>query len=154
VKDALAAADGATVHRALEAHGTFELALGDGSNVTLGPDDIEVRVRSHEELVLAEDAGYAVALDTILDDDLRAEGIARDLIRAINDRRKELDFDIADRIRVQLTATGRVEAAAHRHRDSIAREVLAAEFEVHPGPVENPNLEIDGEAVGLEISRA
>ena len=74
VKDALAAADGATVHRALEQHGTFELALADGSSVTLGPDDIEVRVRSHEELVLAEDAGYAVALDTILDDDLRGRG--------------------------------------------------------------------------------
>ena len=79
VKDALASADGATVHRALDEHGTFELELGDGSTVTLGPDDIEVRVRSHEELVLAEDAGYAVALDSTLDDDLRAEGIAREL---------------------------------------------------------------------------
>ena len=127
--------------------------LDDGSKVTLGADDIEVRVRSHEELVLAEDAGYAVALDTILDDDLRAEGIARDLIRAINDQRKELDFDIADRIRVRITATGRVEAAAHRHRDSIAREVLAVELDVHPGPVDNPTLEIDGDPVGLEIVR-
>ena len=80
-----------------------------------------MRARSHEELVLAEDAGYAVALDTTLDDDLRAEGIARDLIRAINDLRRELDFDISDRIRVRVTATGRVEAAAHRHRDWIAR---------------------------------
>ena len=153
VKDALAAADGATVHRALDEHGTFELELGDGSTVTLGPDDIEVRVRSHEELVLAEDAGYAVALDSTLDDDLRAEGIARDLIRAINDRRRELDFDIADRIRVRVTATGRVEAAAHRYRDWIAREVLAVEFDVVSGPVEQPTVEIDGEPVGLEISR-
>jgi isoleucyl-tRNA synthetase len=153
VKDALVTADGATVHRALEEHGAFELALSDGSTVTLGPDDIEVRVRSHEELVLAEDAGYAVALDTILDDDLRGEGIARDLIRAINDRRRELDFEIADRIRVGVTATGPVEAAVHRHRDSIASEVLAVEFDVHPGPVENPDLEIEGDAVRLEIAR-
>jgi isoleucyl-tRNA synthetase len=177
VKNALTAADGSTVHRALEEHGTLELTLSDGSSVTLGPDDVEVRVRSHEELVLAEDAGYAVALDTTLDDDLRADGIARDFIRAINDRRRELDFDIADRIRVHITATGRVEAAAHRHRDWIARDVLAVEFEVHAGPVDNPTgsvperktgsvperktgsvperkvCEIDGVAVALEISR-
>jgi isoleucyl-tRNA synthetase len=154
VKDALTAADGATVHRALDEQGTYELELGDGSSVTLGPDDIEVRVHSHEELVLAEDAGYAVALDSRLDDDLRAEGIARDFIRAINDRRRELDFDIADRIRVSITATGHVEAAAHRHREWIAREVLALELDVRPGPVERADLEIDGEAVALEISRA
>ena len=134
VKDALAAADGATVHRALEEHGAYELALDDGSSVTLGPDDIEVRVRSHEEFVLAEDAGYAVALDTILDDDLRAEGIARDLIRAINDRRKELDFDIADRIRVRITATGRVEAAAHRHRDCDRARGARGGVRRAPGP--------------------
>ncbi len=153
VKDALVAADGAAVHRALDQHGTFELELGDGSAVTLGPDDIEVRVRSHEELVLAEDAGYAVALDSTLDDDLRAEGIARDLIRAVNDRRRELDFDIADRIRVRVTATGRVQAATHRHRDSIAREVLAVDFDVQGGLEAQPTVEIDGEPVGLEISR-
>jgi len=153
VKDALAAADGATVHRALAEHGTFELALGDGSAVTLGPDDIEVRVRSHDELVLAEDAGYAVALDSTLDDDLRAEGIARDLIRAVNDQRRELDFDISDRVRVRVIATGRVEAAAHRYRDRIAREVLAVEFDVQSGSVEQATVEIDGEPVGLEISR-
>ena len=74
-------------------------------------------------------------------------------IRAINDRRRELDFDIADRIRVRITATGRVEAAAHRHRDWIAREVLAVEFDVRSGPVDEPTVEIDGEPVGLEISR-
>ena len=159
VKEALAAADGATVHRALDEHGTFELELSDGSSVALAPEDVEVRARSHEELVLAEDAGYAVALDTTLDDDLRAEGIARDLIRAVNDLRRELDFDISDRIRVRVTASGRVEAAAHRHRDWIAREVLAVEFDVVPGTVaaaSEPGLkvsEIDGEAVGLEISR-
>jgi isoleucyl-tRNA synthetase len=154
VKDALLAADGGTVSRALSNQGTYELQLADGSSVDLGPDDVEVRARSHEELVLAEDAGYAVALDTTVDDELRAEGIARDLVRAINDRRRELGFQIADRIRLRVLAAGRIGAAAHRYRDWIAREVLAVELDVVADAPVNAELEIDGEPVGLEISRA
>ena len=60
----------------------YDLALDDGPIVQLGPDDVEVRAASHEELALAQEGGYAVALDTTLDDELRAEGIARELIRA------------------------------------------------------------------------
>ncbi len=155
VKDALAAADGAAVHRALDEQGGYELALGDGSSVTLTRDDVEVRARSHEEFVLAQDAGYAVALDTTVDDELRAEGIARDLVRLINDRRRELGFEIADRIRVRIAVGGRVEAAAHRHRDWIAREMLAVEFEVEGTAIARPvHTLVDGEAVSLEISLA
>jgi isoleucyl-tRNA synthetase len=154
VKDALLAADGATVSRALSDRGGYELALADGSAVTLGADDVEVRARSHEELVLAQDAGYAVALDTTVDDDLRAEGIARDLVRAINDRRRELGLDIADRIRLRIVTVDRVEAAAHRHRDWIAREVLAVELEVVAATPESVDLEVDGAPVALQIARA
>src|SRR5262249_52618698 len=64
VKDALLAADGGTVKRALDADGGYELAVADGSTVHLGPDDVEVRAESHAELALAQEAGYAVAIDT------------------------------------------------------------------------------------------
>jgi isoleucyl-tRNA synthetase len=156
VKDALAASDGAAVQAALHEHGTFELVLSDGSTVALGPDEVEVRARSHEEFVLARDGGYAVALDTTLDDDLRAEGVARDLIRAINDLRRELDFDIADRIRVRVVTSGRTEAAAHLHRDWIARETLAVDFEVEGDALGAgaPTPEGEGPAVRFEIDRA
>ncbi len=130
VKDALAAVDGASVRRALDDAGGYDLVLADGSAVRLQPDDVEVRAESHEELALAQEGGYAVAIDTTLDDELRAEGTARDLIRLLNDQRKTEGLEIADRIRVRLGATGRLEAAAHRHRDWIAREVLAVEFDV------------------------
>jgi isoleucyl-tRNA synthetase len=154
VKKALLAEDGRAVSRGLADRGAYELTLDDGSSVTLGPDDVEVRARSHEEFVLAEDAGYAVALDTAVDDDLRAEGIARDLVRAVNDQRRELGFEIADRIRLRIVATGRVEAAAHRHRDWIAREVLAVELDVVAASPTTVDVEVDGLPVGLEITRA
>jgi isoleucyl-tRNA synthetase len=155
-KDALARANGADVHGALSDGGTFVLGLDDGTSVELGADDVEVRASSHEELALAQDGGYAVALDTALDDDLRAEGTARDVIRLINEERKELDFDIADRIRVRIVANGRIYAAVHRHRDWIARETLAEVFEVEGDALldeASATIKLDGEPVRLEISR-
>jgi len=101
------------------------------------------------------DAGRLVAIDTTVDDELRAEGIARDLVRAINDQRKALGFEIADRIRARIGATGLVYAAAHAHRDWIAGEVLAVELDVE-GSLEIPGaarVEVDGEPVALLLER-
>ncbi len=120
----------------------------------LDPDDVEVRAESHEELALAQDAGYAVAIDTTVDDELRAEGIARDLIRLLNDQRKADGFEIADRIRVRLGATGRIEAAAHLHRDRIAREVLAVEFDLTTPDADATRVELDGETVSVALQHA
>jgi isoleucyl-tRNA synthetase len=154
VKDALLAADGGTVKRSLDADGGYELALADGSSVRLGPDDVEVRAHSHSELALAQEGGYAVAIDTTLDDELRAEGTARDLIRLLNEARKAAGLEIADRIRVRLGTSGRVEAAAHAHRDWIAREVLAVDFDVVAGPAEDaPRVDVDGDAVSVVLER-
>jgi isoleucyl-tRNA synthetase len=113
-----------------------------------------VRAESHEELALAQEGGFAVAIDITVDDELRAEGIARDLIRILNDRRKAEGFEIADRIRVRLGASGRVEAAAHAHRDWIAREVLAVEFAVGAPEPDAASVELDGETVTVALARA
>ena len=61
---------------------------------------------SHEEFALAEDGGVAVALDTRLDDDLRLEGLAREVIRMLNDHRKAKGLEISDRIVAWLRAAG------------------------------------------------
>jgi isoleucyl-tRNA synthetase len=130
VKEALAAADPDVVRGALSDHGRFELALPEGGSVVLDAEDVEVRAVSHEELVLAQAGGVAVALDTHVDDELRLEGLARELIRSINDARKERGFALADRVRVELGATGALAEAARRHRDHIAGEVLAVALTV------------------------
>jgi isoleucyl-tRNA synthetase len=155
VKDALLAADGGEVKRALDADGGYDLVLPDRTSVRLLPDDVEVRAESHAELALAQEGGYAVAIDTTVDDELRGEGIARDLVRALNDLRKATGFDIADRVRVRIGARGRVEAAAHAHRDRIAREVLAVELEIAaPHAADGAStVEIDGDVVQVELSR-
>ena len=130
LKAALAAADGAAVRRALAGHGAFEVEV-DGEAFSVGPDEVEVRAVSHDELALAQEGLAAVALDTVLDDDLRLEGIAREVVRALNELRKTTGLAIADRINLELRADGVVGEALRRHREWIQGEVLAVEFHLH-----------------------
>ena len=69
----IVALDGAEVRHALETDGTYTLDV-DGDPVVLGPDDLQVRARQHEDLTLAQDGDLAVALDLALDDELVLEG--------------------------------------------------------------------------------
>jgi isoleucyl-tRNA synthetase len=154
LKAALAEADGAAVARALENEGAWTLEL-DGEPLTLGPDDVEVRAEEHEEFALAQEGPYAVALDLHLDEDLRLEGIAREVSRALNDHRKDSGLAIADRIRVQLWATGSLAKAVERHGEWIAGEVLAVEWSRGSGeaPAGAGRIEIDGETVWVVAER-
>jgi isoleucyl-tRNA synthetase len=154
VKAALAAVDGRTVSEALERDGAYRLEI-DGETIDIAPDDIEVRAVAHEELVLAEEAGSAVALDITLDDELRLEGLARELVRALNDLRKELDLSLSDRIQVALYADDTAAEAARVHGDWIAGEVLAVTWTVAPGadaPAGTTTLDLDGQPVAVALT--
>jgi isoleucyl-tRNA synthetase len=125
VKQALAEADGSALQRQLEADGWIEVA---GERLTAA--EVEVRAADHDALALAEEAGWAVALDLELDDELRREGLARELVRAINDLRKEQGFEIADRVTVAVAGPEAVTAAIDAHRAWIAGEVLATDLAI------------------------
>jgi isoleucyl-tRNA synthetase len=102
----------------------------DGTVVRLEETDVEIRAEQHEELALAQDGPHAVALDLTLDDELRAEGRAREIIRLVNDQRKTNDYALTDRIAVVLHAPEDAAEAARAHAQWIADEVLATSFEV------------------------
>jgi isoleucyl-tRNA synthetase len=154
VKAALSGADGAAVRRALDETGHFVVDVG-GEAVELGPSDVEVRATEHEELALAQDGPYAVALDLAVDDDLRLEGLARELARALNDHRKAIGLAIADRITVVVSATGPVAEAAARHGQWIAGEVLAVDWQVKESDGESATvLDVDGSPVAVAVERA
>jgi len=142
VKELLAAVDGAAVQRAFDEQGHFDLDV-DGETVSLDPTEVEIRAEQHEDLALAQDGRYAVALDLTLDDELRDEGKARELSRAINDLRKTKQFEISDRIRVRYQAADGLTKVVERHRDWIMTEVLATEFEPFEGPPPETAVRVD-----------
>ncbi|GGB98096.1 isoleucine--tRNA ligase [Cellulomonas carbonis] len=80
--------------------------------------------------------GGVVLLDTGLDDALRAEGFARDVVRVVQDERKAAGLQVSDRIRLALTVGAEHVAAVEAHRDMIARETLATELAVVAGDVD------------------
>jgi isoleucyl-tRNA synthetase len=153
VKELLAHVDGAEVRRALDETGSYELDV-DGTAVRLDATELEIRAEQHEDLALAQDARHAVALDLTLDEALIEEGIARELIRAINDLRKASDFDLADRISAVVSTSGRVAGAAQRHEAWIAGEVLAKSFDiVDEARATGTGVVIDGTPVVMQIER-
>ncbi|WP_371164479.1 isoleucine--tRNA ligase [Buchananella felis] len=82
-------------------------------------------------------SGAFVLLDTTLDSDLRAEGMARDLVRAIQDARKAAGLHVADRIRLDITLPAEELAAAQAHRDMLSSECLALELNVTEGEAQS-----------------
>ena len=76
-----------------------------------------------------------VALDTSLTDDLILEGIAREIVRTVQDARKSAGLEISDRIHLGISGTGLVEKARETYRDYIMSETLAADL-VSAGQVE------------------
>ena len=148
VKRALAEADGSALQRRLESEGFIEVA---GERLT--PDEVEVRADRHEDYALAEDGGWAVALDLELDDGLRREGLARELVRSLNDLRKDVGLDIADRIILSIAADDdAVWAALDAHRDYVMNEVLAVELTRATGGTHA--LAVDGHDVAVDIDVA
>ncbi|HEV7761968.1 MAG TPA: isoleucine--tRNA ligase [Acidimicrobiales bacterium] len=147
VKAALAAADGSELHRLLDAQGFVEVA---GERLTA--DDVTLRAESHDAFALAEDAGWAVALDLELDDALRAEGTARELVRALNDLRKEVGLDIADRIDVTVSAADDVWTIVERHRDYVLAEVLA--LSLARADHGDHKLDLDGAPLQVTLAKA
>jgi isoleucyl-tRNA synthetase len=146
VKAALAQADGSALRRRLESDGYIEVA---GERLTA--DDVEVRAARHEAFALAEEGGWAVALDLALDDDLRSEGLAREIVRGINDLRKELGLAVSDRIALTIEADGVVGEAVAAHRDHIAGEVLAVALEVGRAGAGAHELTVDGYPVRIAV---
>ncbi len=119
------------VRAALEA-GDYE-ELGDGRLLAAGeelaPDDVIRGERIEVEgFAVADDDRLSVALDVSLDDDLLLEGRVRELIRRVNQRRKEQGLELTDRIVLTVEEADR--DAADRHGEWIRRETLAVEIRV------------------------
>jgi isoleucyl-tRNA synthetase len=149
VKAALAEADGTELQRQLEDQGWIEVA---GERLDAG--EVEVRASQHASFALAEEAGWAVALDLSLTDELRAEGTAREVVRAINDLRKEVGLQIADRIEVRLGGDQVVLDAVTAYRDWVAGEVLATTLEVTDAAAAGAHrIELDDHVLLAELRR-
>ena len=124
IREALAAAEARAVAATLAAGEGIELEL-DGQTIALGPEDVLVESTAAEGYACAEEGGYLVGIDTRLDEDLLREGLARELVRTVQEARKQAGLEVSDRITLRVEGSEQVEAALAEHRDYIMEETLA-----------------------------
>ena len=109
----------------LEANEHLPLTLETGEQVTVDLEDIEIFSQDIPGWSVANEGTLTVALDLTITEDLRLEGVARELIRSIQTLRKDSGFEITDRIRVTLPDNNDNRACLSKFKDYIASQVLA-----------------------------
>ena len=148
----LAELDGGELIAELQAAGRATVSLDDGP-VELEKDDIQIRLQAKEGWAAAEGRSVVVVLATELTDDLIREGFARELVRAVQDRRKEMGCEFTDRIAIGFVTESReLLAAVDQFREYIAGETLSLEIKPEPIPDAEPvEIDVAGHGVSLHV---
>ena len=154
IRKALDAADGAAIASAIARGASFAITLPSGE-LELGSDDILIETSSAAGYACAEDVGYLAALDTTLNDALVDEGVAREIVRSVQDARKQAGLEVSDRIVLGVSGSAAVEKALATHRDYVMAETLAVEWSVgQPMPLFTIERQVDDSNWTIEITRA
>jgi isoleucyl-tRNA synthetase len=126
-----------------------------GQNVTLVKDDVEIATKAKPGFEIAEGENLLVAIDTNLTEDLKDEGLARDIVRRIQSQRKEAGFDIADEIEIYYETGSRLERVFTKHGAEIQSETLARSLSPTklPDNSNSADYELDGERLRIGIVR-
>ncbi|HEY6761130.1 MAG TPA: isoleucine--tRNA ligase [Baekduia sp.] len=152
VADAVAALDADRVAVALREGRTVGIAV-DGHDHELTADDLLVGLQPLSGFQVEREGGHAVALDLTMDDELRREGWAREVVRAIQNARKDAGLDVSDRIDLTLGGDAELVAVAEEFERLVADEVLATSmrFGSDDGTF---SATVDGRALSVGVQRA
>ncbi len=137
-----------------EKDGKIALTLN-GEEAVVELADVEVISEDIPGWLVANDGNITVALDITITDDLRKEGIARELVNRIQNVRKSKDFNITDRIVVKIAPDEHVNDAVAQFKDYIAKQVLAVAIEL--APVEGTDviaLDMDDYELKITVDKA
>ncbi|HEX2154356.1 MAG TPA: isoleucine--tRNA ligase [Acidimicrobiia bacterium] len=125
----------------------------DVEGFAITPEDVVVSRTPREGTVVETDGELAVALNTRLDDELVAEGLARDVVSRVQHARRGTGLDVADRIKLRWSTDDRVLAdAVERHRDYIAAETLTQEME-RVERLEGDRSHVDGAELVVAVEK-
>ena len=153
IRRALAEADGAAVAGKVARGENVTISIPSGEILLTG-EDLLIETSSAEGYACGADAGYLTALDTSLTEELIREGIAREMIRTVQESRKQAGLEVSDRIILGVSGSAGVEAALEEYRDYLMSETLATEWQIgqkNPRFLEKRTL--DDEEWTIEIEK-
>jgi isoleucyl-tRNA synthetase len=128
VAAAVAAADATALAAALREQGAATLVVN-GEAVTLAPEDVLLTETPREGWAVVTAAGETVALDLTITEQLRSAGLAREVVRLVQEARKAAGFEVTDRVALVWAAGEETAAAIEAHQTTICDEVLAVSAE-------------------------
>jgi len=145
-------ADKAAIARAAAAGEGYKVPMIDEP---LSADDFLIETESAEGYACAEEAGYLVELDTALTDELVAEGWAREVVRSVQDARKQAGLEVSDRIVLGIAGSDGIEQALLVHRGYVMAETLATDWAVNQQrPLYSGDRDVGDEHWTIEFSKA
>ncbi|MEK6326667.1 MAG: isoleucine--tRNA ligase [Actinomycetota bacterium] len=151
VAAAVEALDASKVSESIEAG--VEIGINvEGREHALGPDDLTLTLQPLDGYQVEASAGHAVALALELDDELRREGLAREIVHAVQNARRESGLEVTDRIELSLAGDEELLDAARAHEAYVAGETLATSVS-YDGP-EAPATEIGGRELRIALERS
>ncbi|HET9093624.1 MAG TPA: DUF5915 domain-containing protein, partial [Solirubrobacteraceae bacterium] len=156
VAAAVAGLDATRAAATLRGGGMVAIGVG-GTEHPLSAEDLLVSMKPLEGYQVEREGSHAVALELEIDDSLRIEGWAREIVHAVQAARRAADLDISDRITLTLAGAEPLLAAARAHADYLAGEVLATEVRVGADAASADTAEpvrIDGLELRIAVSRS
>jgi isoleucyl-tRNA synthetase len=151
IRETLAATDQDALASKVLAGENIELDVN-GQVLILEPEELAVESITPENISCIEESGTVVAVDTTLTEELIQEGLVRDLVRMIQNLRKESGFNVDDRITIEYQAEGQLAAAIASHEDYIRQETLANSLTAS-NDGEFTSEKISGETAGLRLHK-
>ncbi|MGI8619813.1 MAG: isoleucine--tRNA ligase [Gemmatimonadaceae bacterium] len=127
------------------------ISVGEESHA-LEADDLTIMRRASGEMIVREDGAYFAAIDAAVTPELRAEGLARELVSRVQRLRKEAGLAVSDRIAVAVWGDPELEGAVEAHREWIAEEVLARELAIGGTASRNAAMEVDLDGVTAHVA--
>jgi isoleucyl-tRNA synthetase len=154
LRDVVASMDSEALFRKVKEGQSVEVEVGDRI-VSLLPGEVEARVLPKEGYALAEEQGILVGVRTIVTEELKKKGLARDIVRRIQNQRKKAGFDIDDQIETYFKTGSTLTEVFAAHGDYIASETLSTAIRRAEPPTEAhvADYSIDGESLKLGLIR-
>ncbi len=126
----------------------------DGTSLELKPEDMEILEKEKEGWVVESANDYRVALSTVLTEELRDEGFARELVNKVQNMRKAAGFEVMDRIETNIRTTPRLNRAIEAFEGYIKKETLSSELSLSKDKGERiEEWDINGEKAVISIEK-